>query len=516
MTGAESILRTLVNCGVDVCFGNPGTTEQDLVAASEHVPGLKMVLGLFENVCTGAADGYSRMSGKAAATLLHLGPGLANGTASLHNAKRARSSIVNLVGQHPEWHDCQVAPHSMNVAALAGCVANWVDQPNDIADASKAAAKAWAESMRKPGYVATLAVPADVSWGEDGPAPEARPEIPAPPATDMKIFDEVVRILKSGEPTMILMGGSRLRTEHLTLANRIAQVGNTKLRTERMISRLERGAGRPHIDQLPYYSDKIVPDIAGIAHVVLMGAPPPVTWFAAPGVPRVIFPDGVKIHGLASPEHDVLATLKMLAEAVHAPPLADDVMQVLNPPPPQTGDLTAEKIWFTLVANMPEQTILCDEGVSSSRASWKQVVGAPQHDLLGLTGGAIGSGMSLATGAALACPDRQVINTEGDGSGMYVPQALWTQARQNLNVVTVIFANHGYDLIRMEMLRAGLDPSGSNSNDMRHIRDPKINWVQLANGMGVNASSASTAEAFTDQLKAALAAPGPHLIEALI
>lgn len=401
MTGAESILRTLVNCGVEICFGNPGTTEQDFVAASENVPELKMVLGLFENVCTGAADGYSRMSDKVPATLLHLGPGLANGTASLHNAKRARSSIVNIVGQHPRWHDVQEAPHSMDVAALAGCVANWVHQPDDLADASKAAATAWAEAMRKPGYISTLAVPADVSWAANGPEPEAKPPIPAPPAIDMKIFDEVVSVLKKGERTLLFLGGSRLRTEYLELANRVAQVGNTKLRVERMISRLERGAGRPHIDQMQYYSDKIIPDMEGIGHVVLLGAPPPVKWFAAAGTPNTIFGDDVKIHALATPEHDVLAVLQMLAEATHAPPVPDALIQKLTPPPAQIGDLTAEKIWFTLVSNMPEHTILCDEGVSSSRQSWSQIVGAPKHDLLGLTGGAIGSGMSLATGAAL-------------------------------------------------------------------------------------------------------------------
>src|SRR6202453_4270285 len=169
MNGAESLIRTLLGAGVEVCFANPGTSEIHLVAALDHMPEVRCVLGLFEGVVTGAADGYARMKEKPACTLLHLGPGLGNGLANLHNASRAQVPIVNIIGQHARYHLLYDAPLTSDIEAIARPYSKWLRTPSAASAIGRDAAEALVAARTAPGQIATLVVPADVAW-TDGAA----------------------------------------------------------------------------------------------------------------------------------------------------------------------------------------------------------------------------------------------------------------------------------------------------------------------------------------------------------
>ena len=511
LTGAESVVRTLAAGGVEICFSNPGTSEMHLVAAFDAVPEMRPLLCLFEGVASGAADGYGRMRDAPAATLLHTGPGLANALANFHNARKAGTPVVNLVGDHTTGHRKYDAPLTADVEGFARPVSGWVRTTVRAENAARDAAEALAAARRPPGCVATLILPADCAWGEGSePVPVAPPPEPAGP-TSQAVAD-AARALRSGASSVLLLSGRALRERGLRYARSIAAATGARLRSATFNSRVERGAGRPAIPSIPYFAERAVEDLAGTQHLILVGAQAPVAFFGYPDKPSWLAPAGCTIHALAGPSHDAGATLEVLAGELGVAPVQEPDVAPPEPAIPQ-GPLTAEAIHRVLASRMPEGAIVCDEAISGGFGMLPLTAGAAPHDWLQLMGGAIGQGMPLATGAALACPDRPVVCLEADGSAMYTIQALWTQAREGLDVTTVVFANRAYAILEVELARVGVIP-GPRARTQYELRDPELDFVALARGHGVPASRAETVEAFCRQLEAAFAEPGPHLIEA--
>jgi acetolactate synthase-1/2/3 large subunit len=512
MNGAQALIRTLVDSGVDVCFTNPGTSEMHFVAAVDEVPAMRTILGLFEGVVTGAADGYARLAGRPAATLLHLGPGMANGMANLHNARRARVPMVNIVGDHATYHKQHDAPLESDIDAAASTFSGWVRRPMRTEDLSQAAAEAVAAAMGPPRQIATLILPADVSWGEG-----AEPALPAPPSAPADVADSVIeqvaKVLVSGEPCLLLLGGSANGEASLRSASRIAAATGARLLTETFPTRLARGAGVPAIDRLQYLSEFAAAQLDGTRHLVLVDAKSPVAFFAYPGKASDLVPEGCEVHVLTTPSHDSPGALEQLAERVAAG--VDPVLAGAVRPERPTGALSAEAVALAVGALLPEGAVVVDEAATSGIWAPGATAGAPRHDWLTLTGGAIGIGLPLAVGAAVAAPDRKVIALQADGSAMYTIQALWTMAREQLDVTTVLFNNHSYAILNMELQRVGAHP-GPKALDMLDLSRPDLDFTRLAGGMGVDAVRATSAEGFTAALERAVAGQGPHVVEAML
>jgi acetolactate synthase-1/2/3 large subunit len=508
MKGAQSLLRTLVASGVDTCFMNPGTSEMHFVAALDDVPEMRGVLALFEGVATAAADGYGRMADGPASVLLHLGPGLGNGIANLHNARRAATPVVALVGDHATYHKQYDAPLESDIPTLAANFSEWVRRPVTTDQLAADAAEAVAASMGPPGQVTTLIVPADVSWSEGGgPVPPAPRRPPNPP--DDNAVKGAAAALKSGEPCALLIGGRACRGESLEIAGSLG----AKVFCETFPARLERGAGRVPVERLAYLGEMAIAQLDGLRHLILVDAKAPVSFFAYPGKPSNLVPDSCQLHALAGPAEDVTAALQGLAAEVGAGPV---VTAASGRPEPPHGALTVQALGAAIGAVLPEGAIVCDEANTSGVSVAGATSGCPPHDWLTLTGGAIGIGLPLAVGAAVACPERRVVALEADGSAMYTAQALWTMAREDLDVTTVIAANRSYAILNMELKRVGASAGGPRSRAMLDLSRPVLDFVSLARGMGVSATRAETAEDLVDQLRRALSTPGPSLVEAVV
>jgi acetolactate synthase-1/2/3 large subunit len=511
MNGAEMLIRTALAAGVEVCFANPGTTEMPLVAACDHNPAMRSVLGLFEGVCTGAADGYARMADKPALTMLHLGPGLANGLANLHNARRARSPVVNVVGEHASWHVANDPPLNSDIVGLAQTVSGWVrtctataSMGQDMADAIAAATQ---------GQVATLIVPNDYQLAQVDPSYP----LPTPTLPQLFPFDEpavavAVETIRRYTKTALVLGGRSLRAEGLHAARRVQAATGCDLLCESFPSRLEWGAGLPNPTRIPYFPEQSLPLMSRYQAFVLVDAPEPVVFFGYPGLPgRLIQPGQAVVH-LSGAGQDPVEALDALAEALHAPAAPPAAPTPPRPTLPR-GRISPENAIATLAALQPENAIIVNEGVTTGRAYPALAASAPPHTQVMVTGGAIGFGIPCAVGAALACPDRPVINLQADGSAMYTLQGLWTQARERLHVITLLCANHKYQILETELARAGI-PAGAAATSLTSLERPPINWVALARGMGVDAIAVLDAEDLVERLTAALAEPRrPHLIE---
>ncbi|SFA92538.1 acetolactate synthase-1/2/3 large subunit [Amycolatopsis marina] len=513
MNGAQSLIRTLVDAGVDVCFGNPGTSEMHFVAALDTVPEMRGILGLFEGAVTGAADGYARIADKPAATLLHLGPGLANGLANLHNARRANTPVVNVIGDHATYHKKYDAPLESDIEALTGTLNGWARRSASTAEVGADAAAAVAAAMDPPGRVASLILPADVSWGEGGEACEPVPPRTAPSVSESAI-KSVAEVLRTGEPAVLLIGGRACREAGLRAAARIGAATGAKVLVETFPARIERGAGLPMVERLGYLAEQVAYQLDGVKHVIVAGTRPPVSFFAYPGKAGDLVPEGAQVHTLAEVDQDMVAALADLADLVA--PGTEPVVQEAGRPALPTGDLTPQNWVDVIGALLPEGAIISDEANTSGLLLPAATAGAPRHDVLTLTGGAIGQGIPVATGAAIAAPDRPVINLESDGSALYTMSALWTQARENLNVTTVLLNNRAYAILRMELQRVGAEGSGPKAAELLDLSTPDMDFVKIAEGLGVPATRATTAEELADQFRTALAEPGPHLIDAMI
>ena len=513
MNGAQALITTLVAGGVRVCFANPGTSEMHFVAALDAVPEMRGVLTLFEGVATGAADGYARMSGDPAAVLLHLGPGLGNGLANLHNARRARVPMLVVVGDHATYHKKYDAPLESDIDSVAGTVSDWVHRsmiPADVAgDAVEAVALA--RSQRR---ISTLILPADVSWS-DGAA-LAEPAVPQRYCDPVDVHG-VEEALRSGEPTVILVGGDATRKAGLDAAASLAQRFGARLLCETFPTRLERGAGIPAAERVAYLGEAAAAQLGGTRHLILAGAASPVTFFGYPGKPSDLVPEGCAVLSLAGPV-GAAAALTELADRL-APDTAAPPTPAGRPQLP-SGPLTVQTSAEVIGALLPERAIVVDESNTSGFLLPMTTAGAPTHDWLTLTGGAIGFALPVALGAAMAEPDRPVLCLESDGSAMYTISALWTHARERLDITTVVYANHAYDILRIELQRVGAaapdQPPGPKAESLLDLTSPTMDFVQIAEGMGVPARSAATAEEFADALRWAFGEPGPHLIEAVM
>jgi acetolactate synthase-1/2/3 large subunit len=513
VNGAQALIKTLVDGGVDVCFANPGTSEMHFVAALDSVPQMRGVLTLFEGIATGAADGYARIAERPAAVLLHLGPGLGNGLANLHNARRARVPMVVVVGDHATYHKKYDAPLESDIDALAGSVSGWVHRTADTANVATDAAEAIAVSVAGK-QISTLILPADVSWTEGAEIGEISPRQPKPADVDTDAVELAAKALRSNEPTVLLIGGDATRSAGLTAATRIAAATGAGCYCETFPTRLERGAGVPAVDRIPYFGEAVVAQLDGAKHLVLAGAASPVSFFAYPGKPSDLVPEGCSVHVLAGP-NGAAAALAALADEV-APGTTAAVAAPSRPQLP-TGALTAASVADVVGAVMPEHVIVVDESNTSSVPLTAATAGAPAHDWLTLTGGAIGYGIPAAVGAAVAAPDRPVLCLESDGSAMYTISGLWTQARENLDVTTVIYNNGAYDILRIELQRVGAGSApGPKALDLLDLSRPTIDFVKIAEGLGVPARRVTSAEEFADALRAAFAEPGPHLIDAIV
>jgi acetolactate synthase-1/2/3 large subunit len=513
MNGAESLVRTLLAGGVDTCFANPGTSEMHFVAALDRVPGMRCVLGLAETVVTGCADGYGRMAAKPAATLLHCGPGLANGIANIHNARRAFTPMVNIVGDHASHHRPLDAPLTADTEGLARASCHWVHTTGSPGCVGADAAAAIQAALTPPGQIATLILPADAAWGEGGLAVDPLPVPPRPPV-DPEALRLTALALRSGKPAMLLLSGAALLEPGLRAAQRIAQATGARLRCPTQVPRMARGRGRPAVDRIPYAVDRGLEVLADVRHLILVGAKPPTAFFAHPGRPGLLAPPEADLHVLARPEQDVVGALEWLADelgAAPAPSLADAPVATALP----RGNFSPEAFAATLAVLLPDNAIVAEDGVTSGRALFAPTFGAAPHDWLQITGGAIGHGFPCATGAAIAAPDRKVVCLQADGAGMYSLQALWTQAREGLDVVNVVFANRAYRILHGELLAVGAQP-GPASRELFDLSRPDIDWVRLAEGMGVEATRVDSLEGFADAFGAACRVRGPRLIEFVI
>jgi len=514
MNGAESLLRTLVGSGVQVCFGNPGTSEMHFVAALDRVEGIRAVLALFEGVVTGAADGYGRMAEKPAATLLHLGPGLANGLANLHNARRASTPVINIVGDHATYHAQYDAPLASDVQGFARTVSSWVHSSASARTVASDAAQAVQAALQYPGQIATLILPADTAWLEaDRPAP-ALPK-PMPAAVSDEAIEQAVGALRSGQKTVILIRGAALKERGLHAAGRIAAATGARIACDTFAPRCQRGAGRVEVERIPYFAEQIVEFMKGTEQLILVGASPPVSFFAYPNKPSWGTPEDCRILYLAHPNEDGTAALEALADAVKAPKKPLHLGQSKKPDLPN-GPLNALTAGQVIAHFLPSGAIISDEGATAGGGVHRFAATIEPHDHLSLAGGAIGQGLPVATGAALACPDRKVVCLEGDGSGMYTLQALWTQARESLDVTTLIFANRSYAILNIELARVGAGAPGPKAFSMLDLHNPELDWVKLASGMGVQASRAASVEEFAAQFESAMRNRGPRLIEIVV
>ncbi len=514
MNGAEAMLETLVNGGVEVCFTNPGTSEMHMVAAIGASGTMRSILCLFEGNCSGAADGYARMSGKPACTLFHLGPGLSNASANLHNARKAHSPVINLVGDHATYHKRFDAPLNSDVIGLAQPVSHWVRSVADAESLPVDSAEAIAAARVLPGCIATLIVPADCAWNEST-QPAAPPPAPAAPKVEDAAVTTAAEMLTNGRPTVVLMSNLALTEAALALADRIAQHSGARIFCDTFVARLARGAGRAPIERLGYFAEQATEQIKDAEQLIMVGTKAPVGFFAYPGKASEFAPEGAALHTLATVEQDAEDALARLAAQLGAEAL-EPRRVVLEKPELDTGELTAAAIGRAVARLLPAQAIVVDEGGTAGSACFPITRAAEPHDWLTVTGGSIGCGLPAAIGAAVACPERKVLCLHGDGGAMYTIQSLWTMARENLDVCIVVFANRKYQILQIELSRVGAQSMHPKTLEMMDLSNPDLDFVQLAAGMGVSATRATTADEFNSQLENALLGRGPHLIEAML
>ena len=510
-TGAQVVVDRLIASGVDVCFANPGTSEMHFVAALDSAPQMRAVLCLFEGVATGAADGYARLAGRPAATLLHLGPGMANGLANLHNARRAYSPVVNVVGDHATYHQKLDAPLQSDIDALGRWVTGSVHRPASADDLDTTVADAVAGAMIPPGHVATLILPADLSWNPAARVDAAAGATPAPSPTGDCDAAAAAQLLKThGGQVVLLLGRQSTTAPALRAAARISAATGARTLVETFPARLARGRGVPNIDRLGYLAEQAEQQLAGATHLILAGARSPVTFFAYPNTPSELVPAGAEVHTLTE---DGQPILDEIAERLGAAELPREAPSASALP---EGPLNLQNWAEVIGALLPENAIISDEANTSGLALPSATAASPPHDVLTLTGGAIGQGLPVAVGAAIAAPHRPVIALEADGSAMYTISALWTMAREHLDVTVVILNNHAYAVLQLELQRVGTSATGEQSRSLLDLSNPDIDFAAIAEGFGVPATRATTAEELATQFSAALRSPGPHLIDAAV
>ena len=517
INGAESLVRTLVHNDVDVCFANPGTSEMHFVGALDKVSGIRCVLGLFEGVLTGAADGYYRMSGKPASTLLHLGPGLANALASIHNAKKAHSGMVNIIGQHTLQHLKVESPLTSDIEAIAHPMSHWVKTSIKSMDVSKDGAEAIEVAKKAPGKIASLILPADTAWGEGGDVVKAKYR-DTRNKIDEATIKKVAKFLTNGKYSTLILGGGALTEEATLLAGKISSKTGCGIITEAANARLSRGAGRLDMLRIPGAGvvDRALDMLEKAGQLVLVASKPPVAFFGYPNKPSLLYKENVPIINLVEVDEDIVSALTDLAMELGALNEVPNYIASSKRPEHPSGSISKEKLAMAIGATLPENAIVVDESVTTGRDFFPATAGAPPHDWLNNRGGAIGYGMPVSIGAAIACPDRKVVLLEGDGSGMYTVQSLWTMARENLDITILIFANRTYEILRGELVNVGVQNPGPKAIDMLTLDRPYIDWVNVAKGMGVEGIKVNNCENLLKVLDVGIRKDGPFLIEIII
>lgn len=511
MNGAQSLVATLVELGVDICFANPGTSEMHFLAALEN-PRMRSVLCLFEGVATGAADGWYRMKRSPASTLLHLGPGLANGLANIHNAKRASSGMVNIVGEHSTSHLKYDPPLRSDIEGLARPLSHWVRRAGAASEIAWDATTAVAKASEHPGKIATLILPGDASWQDAGQQVAPKPAQHKPRAPSLSRVAHVASVLRSGEPTLIVLANRATQGPALEMAGKVARATGARLGSQFFTARIERGAGRVPVERIPYAVEQGQAFLKVFEHIVTVETREPVAFFSYPDKPSLLKREGTLVHALVEEDEDSLLAFEMLLDELGARSTRPVVQERVHTRAP-TGPLNPETIAYALAAALPEQCIVVDESLTTGRQSMGLTMGAAPHDMINNMGGSIGYSTPVATGAALACPDRQVLCLVGDGSAMYTIQSLWTQARESLNVTTVVFANNSYAILKAEYANMGAGVPGARALAMMEIDRPVIDWCAMAKSMGVPATSVDTAEGFYKAMFNSTRDRGPSLIE---
>ena len=512
--GAKAVIQTLINSGVDTCFTNPGTSEMHFVAALDSTD-MRAVLTLFEGVATGAADGYARIANKPAATLLHLGCGLGNGLANLHNARKARVPMVNIIGDHAIYHKQYNAPLESDIETVARNVSSWIRTCQSTEQVGADVAEAIKVAKTNPEQISTLILPADVSWNEGGEAVGAV-TVPSADITSDENINKIANILlKSRKKTALLLGRRVLLEEGLVAASRIAEKTGAKIFTEVFPTRLERGAGLPSVERIAYFAELATVQLSGFDNIVIIDAKEPTSFFAYPGKKSYLVPDSCAVHNLVGPHQEALGSLHALVAAVGAES-TEPKLQLADRPKLPTGNLNASKVCQAIGALMPKNAIISDEAQTSGVKLPLYTAGAPKHDILTLTGGSIGQGLPVAIGAAIAGGDRPVIALVGDGTAMYTIQSLWSIVRENLDVTVIVFNNRSYAILNVELERVGAEKAGPKAKSQLDLSQPEIDFVSIAAGMGMPAVTAKTTEEFNDALKNAFSEAGPHLIDAIV
>ena len=511
MNGAEALVRSLGAGGVDTCFTNPGTSEIHIVAALDGAPEMRCTLGLCDGVVTGAADGYARMAGKPSCTLLHLGPGFANGLANLHNASRAQVPMVNIIGQHATYHLRHDTPLTSDIEAIARPYSKWLRTSCAASEIGSDVSDAIIAAHTSPGQIATLIVPADVAWNEGGRV-AVNPAVPKAPVPAGETIEHAATMLRSGLRTGILLAGAALYGKGLAAAGRIAAATNSKLLAPYPFTRLERGAGIAPVERVNYVLEMAVEQLKEFKQLILVGSSAPVAYFAYPGKNCVMAPPESEIHTLSRAGENCVAALEALSEAL-ALRETHSVMTSAERPQRPSGEITLQGLADVVGALLPEHAIVVDESMTSGRGMMDATKGAPPHDWLANTGGSIGIAMPLAVGAAIACPDRRVLCLTADGSAMYTVQALWTMARESLNITTVVFANRSYNVLKREFSGLGIGSPGPRTLDLFEIGRPDLDWVAMAKSMGVPGTRTHSLEEFAKMLRRGFEADGPRLIQ---
>jgi acetolactate synthase-1/2/3 large subunit len=369
-------------------------------------------------------------------------------------------------------------------------------------------------ALQYPGQIATLILPADAAWLEADRAAPALPK-PSPAVVSTEAIDQAAAALGSGRKSMLLIRGAALKERGLHAAGRVAAATGARIACDTFAPRCQRGIGRVEIERIPYFAEQIVEFMKGTEHLILVGASPPVSFFAYPGKPSWCTPEGCKILYLAHANEDGTVALEALADAVKAPKQPLHV-GVSSKPDIPNGPLNPQTAGQVIAHYLPNGAIISDEGATAGGGVHRYAASIEPHDHLALTGGAIGQGIPVAAGAAVACPDRKVVCLHGDGGAMYTLQALWTQARESLDVTTVIFANRSYAILNIELARVGAGEPGPRAISMLDLHNPELDWVKLASGMGVEASRAESVEQFAAQFASAMKHRGPRLIEVVV
>ena len=564
LNGAQTLVEKLEQSGVTVCFANPGTSEMHFVAALDRSDSMRSILCLAETVVTGAADGYARMSDKPGVTLLHTGPGLGNGIANLHNAKKALTPIVNVVGEHATYHVEYDAPLTADINALATPVSHWVDTCQTADEVEGMTLEAMHQATTHPGRIATLILPADAAWsdvspttektnsesGNDKPGTAAVNNLcshrQAGPTPAQKNIKAVAELLRKGEPAVMILTGNALRERGLEAASRLRQATGVEFLAQTSNARLARGEGRVYIEPVPYQVDAAQALLSPYRHVIRVCAKAPVAFFAYPDKPSTLSPADANVVTLAEENEDGIAALEALVQELQAEAFEPELEPRLNVSAPAAdAAVDSNSLGQILCTCLPANAIVVDEAITNGARLPYATRGAKAHDWLQICGGAIGDGMPLATGAAIACPDRRVVTVQADGSGMYCLQALWTQARENLDITTIVLANRAYAILKYEFKNVGAhqqkhradqqggpssvnnpanNPSSANNTsnggqtarDLMELDRPSLDWVSLAEGMGVSGERVTTNAGLQTALERALSTKGPRLIEVLL